>query len=117
MNKRLAQVVVNDMNKKAEDMKVKTMEDWKYDFTKDFQPGDFVESTIVNKLSNDLMPVYDSEDIIQCGGAVGSIVKDNRLLSTFTTFKRINNDVWKYLGDFPKIKNLEEELEFIKNFK
>lgn len=105
MNKKLAQIVVNEMNKKAEDIKVKKMEDWKYDFTKDFKEGDYVENAIVNKMANDLPPVYDNNNIIQVGGAYDHIVKDNKLVPRYTTFKKINNDVWLYVGNLPKIKD------------
>lgn len=79
--------------------KVKGMEDWKSDFTKDFQAGDLVTDEIVQEFRNSLPPVTDRQNLVQAGEPYSHDSGG----ATYTTFRKVGK-YWRYEGEKHKIK-------------
>lgn len=92
-----------------ENIKIRKMEEWKGSFCEDFKVGDYVESAIAWRMIEAVPPIYFNSDIVQVGEVYSHIVKNGRLVATYTTFKKINDDCWQYLGNLPKIKEKETD--------
>ena len=80
------------------------MERWKSDFTKDFKPGDLVNSEIVWEMANCVPPHCLSNSMVQCGEPYSHEKNENgKFRPTYTTFENVvggldENSVWVYRG-------------------
>ena len=75
-------------------LKIKTMNDWKYDFGTDFTPGDRVDEEIYNHFLNVLPPLVNRSNMLQVSEPYGW---DERGGSTYTTFTH-DGISWIYNG-------------------
>lgn len=76
------------------DIEIKTMKDWKYDFSNDFNPGDRVDDEIYQYFLDVLPPLVNRRNMLQVSGAYGW---DSRGGNTYTTF--VHDGIsWIYKG-------------------
>lgn len=79
-------------------------EHWKGDFSKDFNPGDYVNSEIVWDMAECVPPHCFSSSLVQCGEPYSHRADERgKFRPTFTTFENVtgglNEDsVWIYRG-------------------
>ena len=81
--------------------------------------GDYVTAEAVEYFMNCLPPAYLTKDHLQLG-EVYSVQKDpetEQMRNTFTTFKKVDEDVWKYCGHCFYREDTERgiKLNFINN--
>lgn len=81
-------------------MKIKTMNDWKYDFGTDFTPGDRVDEEVYLHFLNVLPPLTNKYSMLQVSEPYNHLIdeEDGKLKGTYTTF--IKDDIsWIYCGN------------------
>lgn len=78
---------------------VKEQSDWKGDFNKDFNPGDYVEESIVDYFRDCLPPRNMSSGYLQVGEPYNHSPDENgKYRSTYNTFTKSASGIWKYWG-------------------
>lgn len=77
-----------------ENIKIKTMSDWKQNFSDDFNPGDRVDDEIYEHFLNVLPPLTNKKNMLQVSEPYGW---DEKGRSTYTTFTH-DGISWIYRG-------------------
>ncbi len=78
---------------------VKEMSDWKADFDKDFNPGEYVEQEIVDYFRDVLPPRNMWPGYLQVGEPYSHAPdQDGQYRATYNTFVDVAPGIWKYLG-------------------
>ena len=79
--------------------KVKEFTDWKEDFNKDFQPGDYVEEAIVDYFRDVLPPMRMASGFLQVGEPYNHVPdQEGNYRGTYNTFTYVTSSIWKYCG-------------------